>query len=145
MANFFSNILHFSYSSGLNEHLKGLDILKCDAYSGTNIYAWIAIWTLFMSFILMFNYYYGIFNRPNCSKFWVWLLNVLIGAITILLMAYMRTNGDLRHGKFCKDLQFNSTDCMLFACTYAVYTVVLCGIFSLVMKWWSRNNKKVPF
>ncbi len=145
MAQFFDKVFRSSYSSDLHQHLKGLDIARGESYSGTNIYAWITIWIFMLSLVLMINFYYGLFDRPKFSNFWAWLLNLLASASSIFVMAFLRSTNDLKHANYYKELHFNSADCMLFAFTATSYSVFFCIIFSLLMKWWSLNNKKVPF
>jgi len=63
----------------------------------------------------------------------------------VFFMSYLKANGDLQHNNFCKELHFSSIDCMLFAFTTAIYTLIACLIFSAVLKWKSRHNKKYQY
>jgi hypothetical protein len=144
MPQIFDKFPRISYSSDLHQHLKGLD-LKCESYGGTNIYAWVTFWILLISLILAINYYYVLFNRPKMAKWWVWLINMLMGGIITFFMAYLRANADLNHSNYCKELHFNSADCLLFGLTAFTYTSFLFFIFSMIIKWKSLNNKKIPF
>ncbi len=144
MAQFFDYIIRFSYSSGLHQHLKGLDPIKCE-YIGTNVYAWILCWMLPIAFLFMLNYYFGLFKSPRFSKFWAWILNVLVACLITFFLANMHSDNDLRHNNYCKAIHFNSMDCFLFACTVATYTFIFCFIFSFAMKYISLNHKKIPF
>lgn len=135
----------FSYSRDLHAHLKGMDI-TCNTYSsGTTIYGYVAIMLLIVAPIITINFYYGIFNRPKFASIWVWLLNVIVASIIIFCCAFMQPTSDLRHSRYCKDLNFSTTDCMLFGFTAATYTLIACILVSLAIKWWSLNNKKIPF
>jgi hypothetical protein len=144
MATFFDKMLRFNYSKDLHEHLKGLDI-SCSDFTASSTYSFITIIVVILIPIVMLNYYYGIFNRPKLSSFLTWLLNILLCGTIVFIVSMVRTTGDLNSKNYCQDLHFSTVDCMLFGFTAATYAVILSILISLIIKWWSLNNKKIPF
>jgi hypothetical protein len=145
MPHFFDKLPRLGYASDLHKHLKGLDPNSfCESYTGTDIYTWISIWMMGVSLILIINFYYGLLNRPKCSKFIYWLLNILATGTIIFGLAYTRVNDDLNNHNYCEELSFGATDCMLFGMTAAVYAIILSIIISFIIKWGSLHNKKIP-
>lgn len=143
MSNIYDKMLRFQYSSDLHYHLQGLKIDCQD--NGTSFYTSVLLVLLFTSAIIIINYYYILFNRPKFSGFWVWFLNIIISCIIVFCYAIITPKKDLNQHKYCQQLHFNSTDCFLFGLTAFVYTLIFCLIFSILIKWWSLNNKKTPF
>jgi len=141
---FFDSLLRFSYSRDLHQHLKGL-ALDCEGYTGTAIYQVVSLVLISVSFLIMLNYYYGLFNHPRHTHRWVWLINVLVACGIIGTVAYVMSSRGLPEEMHCKDIHFSGMDCMLFAFTAMVYTFLVCFVFSMIFKWKSVANKKVPF
>ena len=141
---FFDSILRFSYSSDLHQHLKGLST-DCQNYTGTAVYQLVSLTLLAVSFLIVLNYYYGLFNHPKHTHRWVWLLNVLVACGIVGTAAYFMAAAGLPEEKHCPDIHFTKMDCALFAATSMLYTFIVCLIFSLIFKWKSVANKKVPF
>lgn len=140
---FFDSILRFSYSRDLHQHLKGLSV-DCEGYTGTAIYQVVSITLLTVSLLLMLNYYHGLFNHPRHTRRWVWLANVLVGCGIVGTVAYFMAAAGLPAELRCKDIYFTRADCLLFAATAMLYTFLVCFLFSLIFKWNSVANKKIP-
>ncbi|RZK11628.1 MAG: hypothetical protein EOO43_19225 [Flavobacterium sp.] len=144
MNSLFDAIIRFGYSNDLHEHLKGLDT-KCNDYTATSIYQLI-LWTIIgLGLLVMLNYYRGLFHRPKFTSRWFWLLNILAVSIVVFVLAYFRSTYDLSNGNFCKDLSFNTSDCLLFALTSATYAFIFCAVISLLLKLVSIHHKRIPF
>ena len=141
---FFDSILRFSYSRDLHQHLKGLSV-DCAGYNSNSVYQIISLTLLAVSFLIMLNYYYGIFNHPRHTRMWVWLINILVACGITGTVAYFMAAGGLPEERHCKDIHFTSMDCVLFSATAMLYTFLVCFIFSLLFKWKSVANKKIPF
>jgi hypothetical protein len=141
---FFDSILRFSYSRDLHQHLKGLS-LDCQGYTGNAIYQTVSLTLLALSFLLMLNYYYGLFNHPRHTRRWAWLINILAACGIAGAVAYFMAAAGLPEDMHCKDIHFTRMDCMLFAATAMLYTFLVCFIFSMLFKWKSVANKKIPF
>jgi hypothetical protein len=141
---FFDSILRFSYSRDLHQHLKGLSV-DCTGYTGNSVYQFVSLVLLATGLLIMINYYYGLFNHPRYTRTWFWLLNVLIACGITGTAAYFMAAAGLPEEQHCKDIHFSSMDCLLFAATAMLYSFLMCIIYSLLLKWKSVANKKVPF
>lgn len=134
----------YSSQNGLGEHLRGLD-LKCNDYTGQSIYSLVFICLFAINSVLMVNYYYGIFNRVPFNAWWWWLANSLVGSLILFVISFMYCNNDLATGNYCQSLFMATSDCIGFGITSFIYSFVWCCILSVVIKWKSSVNKKVPF
>lgn len=141
---FFDRLIPLGYSDGLHQQLKGRAV-DCIDNSGNAAYPVVSIVLLSVSIIVMLNYYYGLFNNPRFTHRRVWLLNIVVASCIVGFFAYFRATGYLPEGKHCEKLRFSALDCMLFAFTAMMYTAFTCILFSLLFKWKSISNKKVPF
>lgn len=141
---FFDHLFNLGYSKDLHQQLKGLS-LDCEGYTGDAAYPIVSIVLLVVSLIVILNYYYGLFNNPRFTHRRVWLLNIVVASCTVGFFAYFQATGYLPEGKHCETSHFNVLDCMLFAFTAMIYTAITCILFSLLFKWKSISNKKVPF
>lgn len=141
---FFDHLIPLGYSDGLHQQLKGRAV-DCNGYSGNTAYPLISIVMLSVSLIVMLNYYYGLFNNPRFTHRRVWLLNIVVASCMVGFFAYFRAARYLPEGKHCETIHFTVMDCMLFAFTAMIYTALTCILFSLLLKWKSISNKKVPF
>ena len=147
--NFFANLCNVFglYGQGLHEHLMGID-KDCnytEASASQSIYILVFFCLLIINSLIMVNYYYGSFNRPKFSKIIYWLLNVLLGSIFLFAIAFFYTNNDLEAENFCDQLIIYRADCIGFGITVAIYSIVWSLIFSVIIKFSSKNNKKIPF
>jgi hypothetical protein len=95
--------------------------------------------------IIIINYYYGILNRIPFNRILWWVLNVLFGAIIMFLIAFVYANNDLMSNDFCPDLSITTSDCIGFGATTAIFSIIWSSLLSLIIKWNSSVNKKVPF
>jgi hypothetical protein len=134
----------YSTSGGLGDHLRGLDI-DCQTMSRQSAYNVVFLFIIFINAVIMLNYYYGLLNRHPFNKSGWWLINVIIGAVIIYMIAYLEPHRDLVNNNYCKDLNFHNGDCMGFGLTAAVYSVTWSVLLSLLIKWKSIVNKKIPF
>ena len=134
----------YSVQNGLAEHLRGLD-LQCNNFTRQSIYNIVFICLFVTNFIIAINYYYGIFNRRPFNRLGWWLLNAIIGAIVLFAVAFSYSNNDFSTKNYCKNLNITTSDCYGFGFTAAIYSILVFIIFSLLIKWKSGINKKVPF
>ena len=142
--NFFDRLFRLGYSSGLHKQLKGLSD-DGNGYTGTPVYQVTGIVLIVVSLIVMLNYYYGLFNNPRFTHRRIWLVNILAAAGIAGFFAYFRAAAYLPKEKHSAEIHFSALDCTLFAFTVMIYTTVICIILSLLFKWKSIANKKVPF
>lgn len=134
----------YSTQNGLSEHLRGLD-LECNDYIRQSVYGVIFIYLFAINTLIVINYYYGLFNKVPWNMWWKWLINILVGAVIVFVIAYMYSNNDLSTGNYCKELNMTASDCIGFGITAAIYSLVWSCILSLLIKWKSSINRKVPF
>jgi hypothetical protein len=134
----------YSASNGLGEHLRGLDV-QCNGYTNQSIYNVVFLCVSTVNSLIVINYYYGLFNRVNFTNFLSWLINVLVGSLIIFLIAYLYVNNDVSTENYCKDLSIMNSDCIGFGATASIFSIVWSLILSMIIKWKSSNNKKVPF
>lgn len=134
----------YSTQNGLGEHLRGLDI-KGEDYTNQSIYNIVFISLLSINSLIIFNYYYGIFNRNPFNRWWWWLINVLVGAAILFFIAFIYPNNDLETGNYYKELAMSKSDCSGFGFTAFIYSFIWSCILSFIIKWKSSVNKKVPF
>lgn len=141
---FFDHLISLGYSDGLHQQLKGRAV-DCIDNSGDAAYPIVSIVLLVVSLIVILNYYYGLFNNPRFTHRRVWLLNIVVASCTVGFFAYFQAARYLPEEKHCDKLHFTVMDCMLFAFTAMIYTAFTCIFFSLLFKWKSISNKKIPF
>ena len=138
-------IFRFDYSKDLHIHLKGWAVDCNSGYTRQSAYQTICLLILVITAVGALNYYRGYFNKPRFSKLWFWLLNLIVLAGIVFTSAYVISAAGIKEGSHCPDLHFYSTDCILFGLTAVIYTALLFFGFSLMIKWWSLNNNRVPF
>lgn len=141
----FESLGLYSAQDGLGEHLRGLAVNCRDGYTGQSIYNLVFIYLFAINGILLLNYYYGYFNRRPYNRWGWWLLNVLAGCVILFVIAWIYPYNDLSTGSYCNSLHMSASDCVGFGLTAAIYSFVFCVLFSLLIKWKSSVNKKVPF
>lgn len=134
----------YSTQYGLGEHLRGLD-LECNDYTRQSTYGMIFIYLFAINSIIIINYYYGFFNKVPWNRWWKWLINIIVGAIVIFVIAFMYCNNDITTGNYCKQLVIGTSDCIGFGLTAAIYSLIWSCILSFIIKWKSSINRKVPF
>lgn len=140
----FDYLPHLGYSGDLHQQLKGL-APDCSGYQGAAVYQLTAIVTLALSFLAMLNYYYGLCNNPRFTHRRVWLLHLLTAGLLCGLFAYYRAVSYLPEERHCADIHFSGIDCLMFGLTTMAYSLVAGVLFSLLLKWKSVSNKKIPF
>jgi hypothetical protein len=124
--------------------LKGLS-LDGEGYSRQSVYQLVALIVIGLSITSILNYYFGLFNRPSFSRMLSWLLNVVGVSAIVGVISYSLAASGVPSGAHCSCLHFFKTDCALFALTAFTYTAIFCILLSTTVKWFSVNNKKVPF
>jgi hypothetical protein len=134
----------YSTQNGLGEHLRGLDINGID-YSNQSVYTMVFICLFIINSVIIINYYYGILNRIPYNRFLWWFINVLVGAIILFFIAFLYANNDFSSGSIYPKLSVSSSDCVGFGLTSAIYSIIWSCLLSIIIKWNSSVNKKVPF
>lgn len=141
--NFFDHLVRLGYSHDLHEQLKGLDMEG--ETNGNSIYQLTGFLIIGISLLTMLNYYYGLFNNPRFTHRRTWLLNLLVPSTAIGLFAYFQAARYLPEDKHYSELHFSITDCALFGVNEMLLCMIACLLWSLLLKWKSVANKKIPF
>ena len=144
MMNLWENLPQISYASGLHEHLKGMAI-DCSSYSNQNVYQFMSICMFFVCLAGALNFYFGVFDRPIFSNHMGWFTNGVVLSLILSLVGFFKASAGLPESNHCSDLIFFRTDCIFFAINIFIYSNFLFFLFSLILKWFSVDNKKVPF
>lgn len=134
----------YSSQMGLGEHLRGLDIKGLN-FSNQSIYSMVFLSLFLVNTLIMINYYYGVLNRIPFNRFFWWLLNVIIGSTILFLIAFLYSNNDFVTGNYYPKLSISTSDCIGFGLTSLIFSFIWCCILSVLIKWNSSVNKKVPF
>lgn len=134
----------YSTQNGLGEHLRGLDIKGID-YSNQSIYSMVFLSLFIVNALIIINYYYGLLNRIPFNRFFWWLINVLLGSIILFFIAFLYSNNDFVTGNYYPKLSISTSDCVGFGLTAAIFSILWSCVLSILIKWNSSVNKKVPF
>ncbi|MCS7027424.1 MAG: hypothetical protein NZ519_01550 [Bacteroidia bacterium] len=131
------------YSKDLGEHLRGFN-LRCKAYDAGAFYNTIGLVSILspLFFSLM---YYLVIDRPKLSKIITWFLFGLVSGLIPFIWAYVKVSNDVANKMYCKELQITSGDTWGWALTVLLWTLVFYFIYSLVIKNFSTNCKRIPF
>ena len=140
----FNKLPHFRYSDGLHQYLLGMAI-DCSDYTNQNIYQLISIWIFGVCVVVTINYYFGFLDRPKFSNITYWVSSSIVVSAFLGLFAYYKAANGLSPYNHCSELSFYRTDCILFGLTAFAYSNFIIFIFSMIFKWFSTDNKKVPF
>ena len=140
----FESLGLYSCQGGLAEHLRGMDI-KCKNYSNQSIYSIVFLCIVIVDSIILVNYYFGLLNRIPFNRVWWWIINLLIGSTIVFITAFLYSNNDLETNNICNQLKVTTSDCWGFAITAAIYSIIWSILLSVLIKWKSSVNKKVPF
>ena len=140
LAVLFESLGLYTTSNGLGDHLRGLDV-SCNENTGQSIYNIIFLSLATVNSLLMYNYYYGLFDRANFTNIWTWLANALAGAAILFAIAYLYSSS----GSHCSQLTISNSDYFGFGVVASIFSLLWSLMFSFMIKWKSDNNKKVPF
>ena len=106
------------------------------------LYLVVGMVMLLISLVGMIVYYYAV-NHLKFNRWIHWLISVIFVSIINFLVAYFNA------GSIIYDLYGEITDFVMemigFGFANAIWTFVFCFIFSLCIKWKSRNCSRTPF
>jgi hypothetical protein len=140
----FESLNLYSVQGGLAEHLRGMN-LEGEAFSRQSIYNMVFLALFLINSIIIVNYYYGLFNRIPFNRTIWWIINVFFGALIMFLIAFLYSNNDFESGNFYPDLNITTSDCVGFGITTSIFSLLWSTLLSVLIKWNSSVNKKVPF
>jgi len=135
------------YGEDLFYHLKGWDSGLQDFVQSNNQF--MAIWcitagaSLFMAVL-----YYFILNHPRLNRTWIW--TIFMAVLSVGMFFYGRTLvvsdifGRSLH-PVDPALNVGLNNAMMFGVYEAVLAALFFFLFSVAMKWGSKNCKNVPF
>lgn len=119
----------------------------------TNMYVPIGFTMLGVSLLVCVLYYY-IIDHPKLAKWWGWLIflgsnavvNFLIGWQWVLRHYYLGYMVGIDPStKKDYDLNISYGDMLCFGFANMLLAILVFGILSLLMKWWSKNSSNSPF
>jgi len=105
--------------------------------------------------VLMFYY---LINHPRFNRWWSWLIVLLINSALNLLYGWTLTLSDISNNVISDDLIYirdvNTNDivtqkivesnCVYFGIANAIIAAIFFIIFSLLLRWWSKNCSTCP-
>lgn len=113
-----------------------------DALYDYELYSDVGIWLLILTFLLVVIYYYVI-NSPRFHRWYHWLSVLVGGMILQFALGFFIPRLTLEDIVDGPDLAF--TDYTSFGVLNALFAGFLFFVFSLVLKWGSRNVSRTPF
>ena len=143
------------FGSNLADHLWGYDCLT-QSYSNPNIFNQIGSLTIFIALFLVIIFYY-IINHPRFNRWWNWLIILGVAGLICLIIGYAWTINDFLNGNISDCLMYTrdennniisqhifKTDCWMFGLANMFVSFLFFIVFSLTLKWGSRNCKHSP-
>lgn len=145
------------YPENLSLYLWGYNPAS-GAYDLELRYNSIGLYTLVISFAIMFVYYYVI-AHPRFCKWWSWLIMALLNSVIALFVGYYCVLSDYNAGKIPDELMYVRnkngevvqtlisipSDCWSFGISNMIIAFIFFLVFSFLFHWWSRVAKYSPF
>jgi hypothetical protein len=128
------------YSTDMGDHLRGYDV-TCTDFIATPWYVyigWIMIVLISLVFVLM---YYIVGNKIsdyNEAKHWWYFALGLV--LLNFFIAFGIPYNSLQAGEYCNQLNINSSDCIGFGFSSALWSLIFFGIISSIPLFRSRSN-----
>lgn len=129
------------YGEGLGYHLYGYDSNSSNGYPC--LYQTIGIFTLLTSILGVIIFYYVI-NHPKFSRWFHWLIILIITGIISSSFAYYLPYEDLIADKIFVDFNVSGTNIFLFSFSNFLISSLYFLLFSLALRWWSSNSASTP-
>ena len=111
-----------------------------DEIYSESLYAALGISIICISLFCVILFYYGI-NKPSFSRWYHWLVILLINAILMFCIAFFWPRSTF----LALGLDFSSGKYVIFALINAIVASLFFIFFSSVLRWWSTNAKGTPF
>ena len=110
-----------------------------------NYYTSIGLITLVLSLVVVLLYYY-VFQHPRYSRWWSWLLTMILNGVISMFIAAGFSLSKLNSGAM-EDLgeYVAPFDCWMFGVSNLLVSFIFFIVFTFIFKWWSRDAKHVPF
>ena len=131
------------YGTGLEMYLYGFEC-NTGAFTGEALYASMGFYMILCAAIsaLLF---YKIIDHPRFNRWYHWLIMMGINALALFLIPYIRLKDHLDIGRICVDLFVQNSDIVGFAISNLILGVFLYIVFSLGLRFWSRNASCTPY
>lgn len=144
------------YGSGegeLAEYLWG----NASSVVATNQFVGIGLITIGIALAVVAIYYYvlgQLLQKPSWGNRFTWLMALVANSLIAFLAAWQWTLSDLYSGDMVTidaktgqqtDLPISALNCLQFGLANAIVTVLLFIVFSLILKWKSRDFSHIPF
>ena len=145
------------YSDYLSEYLWGYNPTS-RMYDLELRYNSIGLYTLVISFAVMFLYYYVIDN-PRFCQWWHWLIMAAVNSVVALFVGYYCVLSDYNAGKIPDELLYMRDgsgnvvqqlisipgECWGFGLSNMIVAFIFFLVLSFLFHWWSRVAKYSPF
>ncbi|MGV4463948.1 hypothetical protein ACQ1PR_10225 [Ornithobacterium rhinotracheale] len=139
------------YSQEFYDFLSGWSCFNQD-YSNVEYFTRIGLFTIVTTLIFVYVFYYVI-NHPRFSRWYHWLISLIVYFVWSYVYVYNLVYSGVvedcllyRKNENGEDIQLiTGTDFFGLAFTVAIFTAFLFLLFSIVLKWKSRNAKHCPF
>lgn len=143
----YASLFESFYGYDLADYLWGIT-----SRDGANLYTGIGLWLMGISLAVAVVFYYVI-NHPKFNNWWGWLIFMGINFAVNFVMGLQWTLTDLYAGKMVvydkvtkQAITFvTESNCLRFGVANALLAIVVFFIFSMIIKWWSKNVAHAPF
>lgn len=109
-------------------------------YETTGVLMPIGLIMLGLSLIMAVMYYYVI-NKPKLSLWWGWGIFLIVNAILNFIIGWQWILQDVYSG----DCNVSGVECGMFGFYNALLSIVVFFVWSLFVKWGSKNCSHSPF
>ncbi len=118
-----------------------------------NQYIGIGLWMLGISLAMTLVFYYLV-NNPKLNHWWGWGIFLTLNAVINFIMGWQWVLKDLYEDKMVSldpstgtviPLNIGESDCLCFGVANMILSILAFCIFSLILKWGSRNCSNAPF
>jgi hypothetical protein len=126
------------------ELLAYFDGFSDDMYN-QNLYITIGLCMVLIPIVVLTIYYYAV-NSVKFAKWWHWLLLVAVLCIINFGIAYSTSYNELSYlyEQQNKELPY-SVEFVSFSLVNALWTFVVSSVWSMIIKWGSKNCSRTPF
>jgi len=120
----------------------------------SNLYIGVGLWMIGLSFVIAVIYYYAYNPSGKMSKWWGWLIFLAVNGVINFIIGWQRTlydyNAELMVApdpvtKQEVPLQIYPLDCASFGVSNMILAIGWFFLFSMLVKWGSRNCSHTPF
>lgn len=134
------------YGEALYEHLKGWDDAMMGYNPNYNQFPALFLWTVGIAIIVFLLYYY-IINSPRLTKWWHWMLSLVIVGVAAFGVAYHTVDVDVINNNIAVSLQpyIGANSALMLGIYNFLLAVLFYFVFTLLFRRWSKNCKHSPW